>query len=187
MRQSFSRGSKWASGGCVLLSMLLFCLPLLCKGWNDFKLNSDYSVSFPENWYRVEPGSTNFSVNSKETKEGVTPANIQIRVSELSPKEAALNWKDFVAMQLDKHVKTLEDNWVENPQIGPPDSLAVNGADMAFHLRTDVPEDFEPYILLTDYARKGLKLYLIRFYCPMDRFEKYLTDYYVIRGTFKLR
>lgn len=170
-----------------MFSMLLFAIPLIAKGWIDFKLNPDYTVSYPENWYRVDPGSPKFSINSTEAREGDTPANLQIKISELTSAEAALPWKEFVEIQLQKHIKYLNDNWIEDPKIGEPDTLSVHGAELAFHLRTDIDDAYDSAVLITDYARKGNKLYLLRFYCPVGKFEKYLSDYYVIRGTFKLR
>lgn len=182
MRQTFSH--------CILLFLCGFAMlgsPLFAKGWLDFKLNQEYSVSYPENWHRVDPTSANFNVNSTESGEGNTPANLQIRTSELTKAEAAMSWQEFVTHQVKRHIAYLDDNWIENPQVMEPDTLAVAGAKMAFHLRTDLLDGDEPGVLITDYAVKGQKLYLFRFYCPADKLDKYLSDYYVMRESFKLR
>ena len=187
MRQTFSFFMPRSRTVFAILFMTIFCLPIMAKGWSSFKSNPEYIAGYPDNWYRTDPSSNHFNVNSTEAKEGDTPANIQVRISFLTDEEAALSWQEFVDHQLELHIKYLDDNWLTNPTIHEADTLGIDGADLGFHLRTDLPDGEEPAVLINDYARKGNKLYIFRFYCPMAKYEKYLTDYYTMREGFELR
>lgn len=187
MRLSFYHTIPMTIALICLIFTVLFSGTLMAKAWSSFKSNPDYTADYPDNWYRTDPSSKHFNVNSTEAHAGDTPANLQIRTSELTDQEAAMPWREFVDWQLEKHARYLDDNWIENPIIHPADTLAVEGANLGFHLRTDMPEGGEAAVLITDYARKGNKLFIFRFYCPLAKYEKYLPDYYSMRAGFKLR
>jgi len=172
----------------VLLALLCLSLhQLVAKNWLTFKFNLEYLAAYPEDWQRNDPESRDLNLSPKDYKGKGEAPNLQIRTYELSSEEAALAYQEFIDLQLVKHARYLEDNWWDAPKIGSPDTLRVGGADDAFHLRTDLEEMGNPSLLITDYARKGNKMYIFRWFCDLSDWEKYQADYLLMRDGFQLR
>jgi hypothetical protein len=176
------------SGGSLVVAALLFALlsisvPGMAKAYNDFKKDPAFTVSYPDDWFRPDPTSSQFHVVPVAEKDSGDPVNIQVRCYELTKADAALPYAEFTVLQTRRHIQYLEDNLNFEYDISSVDSLGVDGADIGFHFSTTL----EDAMLVTDYARKGNMMYIFRFFCPIASWEKYLTDYYVMRGSFILK
>lgn len=179
--------------GKVAIKAILLTIALItiftsgwAKGFLDFKLNPEYKASYPENWYRTDPESKNFVVSPIAEKNSGDPPIIQIRTYDLTSDEAALTDSEFIALQLVKHKNYLEDNYHVNYQISTSDSVKIENAEQAFCFHTVYSDDY-PAVSETNYARKGKRMFIFRFWSPIGIYEKYLTDYYVMLGCFELK
>jgi len=170
----------------LLLAIVFICSPALAKGYLNFKLNPEYVASYPEDWYRTDPTAKNLVVSPIAEKETYDPPVIQIRCYDLTDAEAALPDSEFIELQLQNHIDYLEDNLNFDYEIATMDSISIKGADQAFCFQTSFPGE-EPAVSETNYARKGKRMFIFRFWSLTSKYEKYLTDYYVMRGSFELK
>jgi hypothetical protein len=171
----------------VMCTLVLLALPLAAKDWFTFRFNPDYTIKYPSNWELTDREARDFYIEVNELSANGDYPTIRVKSYQLSKEQVEFGWQDFVDLQVARHKEYLSDNFIEHYSLSEIDTLAVDGADMGFHLRTDYENEEDPGIGYFDYALKGQTLYIMRFYCPEVFLEKYLSDYYVIRDGFDLK
>lgn len=169
-----------------LFALVMICSPSWAKEFLSFKINPEYLASYPTDWYRPDTSSNKFVVSPTAERDSNDPPIIQIRAYDLSTAEAALADSEFIEYQLKNHIIYLEDNLNFDYEISPPVKTKTSGANQAFCIHTVFNEE-DSAISETNYARKGNRMFIFRFWCPSALYEKYLTDYYVMLGSFSLK